>query len=330
MPKTPKQKLKLLYLAKLFWEETDEKHPVSVSDMIAYLAANDIAAERKSVYDDLEQLSLFGLDIVQAGGGRSQRYFLGSRIVEAQEIRLLVDAVQSSRFLTAKKSEELIRRLSRLLSRHEAKEIGHSVFVSGRIKSMNESIYHIVDRLGEAIETDRAVSFQYYDYNEAGERILHRGGHLYQVSPFHLAWNNENYYLIGFDEEPGEIRHFRVDKMKMPAVLPLRRKGKELFRDFDPAKYVKRMFSMYGGREEVVTLFSPKELIGAMIDRFGDPVFRKAAGGAEMSVAVEVSPPFFAFLVSFGGKVKLLGPESVRKEYRSFLKQTLKNEEITE
>ncbi len=325
MAKKPNQKLKLALLAKLFWEQSDEAHPIRTADMIRYLAANGVSAERKSLYDDLEALQLLGMDIVSTGTGRTTGYFLASRLFELYEARLLADAVQSSRFLTAKKSKELIGKIASLLSRHEAKELGHSVFVANRIKSMNESIYINVNLLESAMENDRQIAFQYYDWDSRGKRILRHDGAFYRVSPFHLAWNNENYYLIGFDENRREIRHFRVDKMKSLSEKEEARTGKDSFVDFDPAVYTQRIFSMYGGREETVTIFCRKELVGAMIDRFGEGlVFRQRQDGVEFTVPVEVSPVFFAFLMSFGAKVRLEAPAAVRAEMKTFTEEILK------
>lgn len=327
MPKTPKQKLKLLYLAKMFWEESDEAHPLRIPDMIAYLEANGISAERKSLYDDLEQLQLFGLDLIPCGGGRSAGWFLGSRVIEPHEALLLMEAVGSARFLTPGKSEDLIRRIGSLLSRGQAAEAAKSVSLPGRPKSGNEAIYQTVDRLESAVREDRRISFQYYERDSEGRRVLRRGGHTYRVSPYHLIWDNENYYLIGYDEERGAVRHFRVDRMKIPQLGASPRLGKELFSDFDLARYTRRFFSMYGGREERVTLFCRPDLIGPMLDRFGEVPLRKRPDGVEFTVPVALSPAFYSYLTLFGSGVRIVEPEEVREGFRAYLNEVLSSYE---
>ncbi len=314
MPRAFGQKAKLLTLAKLLTEQTDEDHPMTLAEMQTHLAAAGIRSERKSLYSDLEELQLFGLDIVRVKG-KHTGYFLGERDFELPELRLLVDAVQSSRFLTSRKSAELIRKLQTLTSTHLAKTLSRQVAVAGRIKTMNESIYLTVDALSTAIEQDRAVSFQYFEWNSAGEKVLRRGGERYVASPYLLHWDDENYYLIAVEEASREIRHFRVDKMQGIRQTERSRFGKEIFRDLDPAAYEKKTFGMFGGREERVTLWCREELAGVFFDRFGSNlVTRKREGGFETTLPVMVSPPFLAWLMGFGDKVRVIEPESVRLE----------------
>ncbi|MBP5289093.1 MAG: WYL domain-containing protein, partial [Clostridia bacterium] len=291
MPRTFGQKLKLLTLAKLLSERTDEDHPMTLAQMRTHLARAGINAERKSLYSDLEELQLFGMDIVRVKG-KHTGYFLGERDFELPELRLLVDAVQSSRFLTSKKSAELIRKLQTLTSVHQAKSLSRQVTVAGRIKTMNESIYLNVDALSSAMDQDRAVSFLYFEWNSAGKKVPRRDGGRYVVSPYLLHWDNENYYLIGVEENSGAIRHFRVDKMQSIRQTDRERFGKEAFRDLDAAAYEKKTFGMFGGREESVTLFVREELAGVFFDRFGKLVTRKRDGGFETTVRVMISPPF--------------------------------------
>ena len=323
MPKSPKQKLKLLALAKLFWEESDEEHPLRVPELIERLSAMGIPAERKSLYDDLEQLQLIGLDLVPSGGGRNAGWFLGSRIIEPYEAHLLAGAVESARFLTPSKSEQLLKKIGSLLSRAQAKDLARAVSVQGRLKSANEAIYQTVNQLETAVEEDRRVSFQYYETDSEGRRVLRRGGHIYHVSPYHLIWQNENYYLIGYDEDQNAIRHFRVDRMKTPKPGGSPRLGKETFRDLDLARYTRRFFSMYGGREETVTLFCQTERLGAMLDRFGPVPLRRREGGAEFTVSVALSPTFYSFLASFGTGVRIVAPAEVREEFCAKLAEIL-------
>ncbi len=323
MPKSSRQKQKILYLAKFFLEETDQEHPATMSDILSYLSRAGIEAERKSIYSDLEELSLFGLDIVTLRG-RGGGYFLGERTFQLPEVRMLVDAVQSSRFLTRKKSEELIKKLRSLASRHQSCALSHTVSVAGRIKTMNESIYRNVDAIGSALETNCKIRFRYFEWSPEGEKHLRRDGDYYVVSPYFLIWDNENYYLIAVEEQSGEKRHFRVDKMLSIEKLDCLRQGKELLEDVSPADYENRTFGMYGGQEERVTLWWNENLSGVFYDRFGkEQTVRKADGGFISSHRLMVSPVFYSFLMGFGGDVKILSPKWVQKEFCDLAKKSL-------
>ena len=212
MAKSANQKLKLLYLQKYLLEHSDENHPVTVADMIAYLAGHDISAERKSIYDDLEALRQFGLDIIKTSG-RSTGYFVGERDFELPELKLLVDSVQSSKFITHKKTLSLIKKIESLASVHDAQLLQRQVYVRGRVKSMNESVYYNVDEISAAINADRSIKFKYFEYSVAKERRFRKNGAIYQVSPFALIWDDENYYLLGWDANAEMFKHYRVDKM---------------------------------------------------------------------------------------------------------------------
>ncbi len=310
MAKSSGQKQKILYLAKFFLEETDEDHPASMADILAYLKRAGIEAERKSIYSDLEDLRLFGMDIITLRG-RGGGYFLGDRKFQLPEIRLLVDAVQSSRFLTQKKSEELIGKLRSLTSRHESSAISHNVFVSGRIKTMNESIYRNVDALSFAIEKNKKIRFRYFEWDTSGEKRFRRNGDFYTVSPYFLIWDDENYYLIAIEEESGEKRHFRVDKMMNIERVDDLREGKHLFADTSPADYEKKTFGMFGGKEERVSIWWHESLAGVFYDRFGkDSAVRKEKDGFISSHRIMLSPVFYSFLMGFGDRVRILSPES--------------------
>jgi len=323
MPKSSRQKQKILYLAKFFLEETDEEHPATMSDILAYLSRAGIEAERKSIYADLEELSLFGLDIVTLRG-RGGGYFLGEREFQLPEVRLLVDAVQSSRFLTRKKSEELIKKLRSLASRHQSGMLSHTVSVAGRIKTMNESIYRNVDAIGNAIEGNKKIRFRYFEWSPKGEKRLRRGGDCYVVSPFFLIWDDENYYLIAVEEKSGEKRHFRVDKMLSIEETDSFREGKELLGDLSPADYENRTFGMYGGKEERVSLWWSNRLSGVFYDRFGkDQTVRTSGEGFISSHRLMVSPVFYSFLMGFGGEVKILSPQWVQEEFCDLVRKNL-------
>lgn len=328
MPKSASQKIKILYLLRLFLENTDEEHGLSVKDIERALSESGISVERKTVYDDIETLRLFGLDIEKRQEKREVTYHVVSRDFELPELKLLIDAVQCSKFISEKKSRELIHKLSSLMSRHDALRLSRQVYVANRVKSDNESIYYSVDYIHDAINLDSKISFVYFEWNEKKEKVLRHGGRRYLISPHALTWDDENYYLIGFDGEAGVIKHFRVDKMQKIALVDERRDGRELFVNFDTAIYSKKTFGMYGGEEESITLSCENRFAGVIIDRFGEDVtfIKSDASHFEVHVKVHVSPNFFGWLLSFGTGVRIVSPDSTRESYRAFLHSALNNE----
>ena len=312
MPKGPNQKLKLLYLMRFLLRESDESHPVTLAQMLAELERLGVAAERKSVYDDLEALRLYGLDVVQERG----KYYIGARDFELPELKLLVDSIQSSKFVTEKKTLALIKKLEGLASVHDAQLLERQLYVRGRVKSMNESVYYNVDEISGAISQDRAIRFRYFTVTPDKKREYRRGGAWYTVSPYALIWDDENYYLLAWDETAGELRHYRVDKMAQIDALERPREGKDAFRALDMSQYSQRVFGMFGGQTQRVKLRFADHLAGAVLDRFGRDAMLVRDGEERFTVTQEltVSPPFFAWLFSFGTEAEILAPESVRRE----------------
>jgi len=320
MPKSPNQKLKLLYLMRILLQRTDENHPMTVAEMISALAANDISAERKSIYDDLEALRLFGLDVVQVKG-KNTVYYIGSRDFELPELKLLVDSVQSSKFITEKKTFSLIKKIENLASAYDAQLLQRQVYVRGRVKSMNESVYYNVDEISNAINADKVIRFQYFEYTVKKERRFRKDGELYEVSPFALMWDDENYYLLAWDDDAQMLKHYRVDKMTGISMTDLHRKGKEAFEKIDMSSYSGHVFGMFTGSEEYVKLKFASHLVGAVIDRFGKDImiFPQGEDFFTVSIPVAVSPQFFAWVFGFGGEVEILSPTSVRDEMKNRL-----------
>ena len=316
MAKSPNQKTKLLHLARML--------PLTVAQIIEALAREDIKAERKSIYDDLEALRLFGLD-VQCRKGKTPGWFIGSREFELPELKLLMDAVQSSRFITQKKSDALIRKLESLASIHQAGQLQRQVYVSGRIKVMNESIYYNVDKLHTAIAAQKAITFKYFDYDIARQKVFRREGKRYVVSPYGLIWNNENYYLVAFDHANRDMRHYRVDKMTEIAVTCLSREGKEQYPDFQLAQYGQKHFGMYSGPEWKVTLRGRRDKAGLVWDRFGQDVILVPDGEDHFTVTlpVVISPQFFGWLMGLDGSLTLTAPKEAVQAYRQKLSAAL-------
>ena len=320
MARSANQKLKLLYLCRILMEQTDEDHPLSVQELIAQLAQYDIQAERKSIYDDLEALRLFGLDI-QCRRGKTPGWFVGERDFELPEVKLLMDAVQSSRFITQKKSDVLIRKLESLASMHQAGQLQRQVYVSGRIKVMNESIYYNVDKLHTAIAGQKAITFRYFDYDIHRQKVFRQEGGRYIVSPYGLIWNSENYYLVAFDHAHQEMRHYRVDKMTDIVVTGLPREGRKQYPDFQLAQYGQKHFGMYSGREITVTLRGRREKAGLVWDRFGQDVILVPDGEEHFTVTIPVvmSPQFFGWLMGLDGSLTLVAPAEAVRAYRDKL-----------
>lgn len=307
------QKLKMLYLAKIFSEETDDMHPLTMPEIISMLASYGVNADRKTLYMDFEELRHFGMDIIAEKEGRSMNYYLGSRDFELPELKLLVDSVQSAKFITDKKSNELIKKLESLVSRYEAKQLNRQVVISGRIKAMNESIYYNVDKLHEAIGSDRQIRFLYYQWNVKKEMELRKNGAEYHISPWGLMWDDENYYLVGYDSEDAKIKHYRVDKMLRIDVTDDKREGKEAFKQFDMPKYTKSLFGMFSGEQIPVTLMVRNDLVGVILDRFGKDiiVIPYDDDHFKTTVNVAVSPQFFGWIMSFGTGMKIISPDNV-------------------
>ena len=313
MPKSSNQKLKLIYLMKIFLERTDETHSITMPEIIDALAAYDISAERKSLYNDIENLRVYGLDVIGTQEDRTYSYHIGNRQFELAELKLLVDSVQSAKFITAKKSNELIKKIEGLASKYEASQLHRQVFVAGRVKTMNESIYYNVDRIHTAIAENSRITFQYFQWNVDKKMELRHDGALYEVSPWSLSWDDENYYLIAYDSNEGIIKHFRVDKMLYIKSNGKGREGLQAFKSFDMAAYARKMFGMYGGKEEWVHIECDNSFAGVMIDRFGKDVsmIRLDDKHFVVNVEVAVSRQFLAWIIGLGEGVTLAGPQNV-------------------
>ncbi len=323
MAKGPNQKLKLLWLLYILHRETDQEHPLTLEQIQQMLSTHGIEAERKSLYDDLEQLRVYGTDILTVRD-RTVRYYMASRDFDIPELRLLVDAVQSSRFITARKSRELIGKLENLCSRHQAVRLQRQLLITGRIKTMNESIYYNVDALQEAIADNRQVTFASFEWTADKERRLRRDGERYCVSPWALTWDDENYYLIAYEGAASGIRHYRVDRMLHIEVTDTPREGEAAFNALDTSVYARKTFQMFSGQEVPVSLRCAGWMAGVILDRFGGDVMMYPDGdGFRVRVPVAVSPLFFAWLSGFGADVKVMDPPWVAEEYRRHLQSIL-------
>ena len=307
------QKLRLLYLMRILLAQTDETHMLSLSELISKLAELGVSVERKTVYDDIETLRCFGLDIIMEKS-KSYGYYIAGRDFELPELKLLADAVQSSKFITEKKSMELIRKLEGLTSVYDAGKLQRQVFIHNRVKSMNESIYYNVDALNEAITEGTKISFRYFNYSIQKERIFRKAGASYIVSPAALSWNDENYYLIAHSADREGLTHFRVDRMS--DVRKLDEKRDPIVNSFDLAGYSRKVFGMFGGDEVDVRLRLNNQLAGAVIDRFGKDTIIVADGEQHfiVNVRVALSPVFYGWLFQFGELCEVLAPKNLKQE----------------
>lgn len=330
MPKLRNQKLRALYLMKLLVGKTDEEHQMTIAQMAASLKQLGIPASRKTLYGDLEDLRDFGIDIVSRRS-KTTSYFVANRMFELPELKLLADAVASSKFLTEKKSAHLIRKIENLASEPEARTLERQVFVRGRIKTQNEQVYYNVDAVHQAIAADRPVSFRYFEFDFDRNAPSHwskhfrRNGRPYTAYPYALTWDNENYYMVAYYEKYGGLSNFRVDKMEQIEILGPEAMKKPDGLHFDAAEYAKKLFGMYSGKEERVTLRFDDSLIGVVLDRFGlDAAIRPADdGGFFVTAEVVVSPKLLSWIFEYGGRVKIVEPQSLIGELRRMAEESL-------
>ncbi len=309
-------------------EKTDENHGLTINEIKDELESYGIKAERKSLYDDIEILQSFGLDICTVRTN-TVKYYIGNRDFQIPELKLLVDAIQSSKFITRKKSLELIEKLGHLVSENESSQLRREVYVTNRVKTVNEHIYYNVDKIHNAISENKKISFQYFKWEldtTNGNKIVktaRKNGEAYRVSPWALCWDDENYYLIAYDSEAEIIKHYRVDKMERIRLLKDERDGSELYKGFNPARYAKSVFSMFGGEECEVKLLVDNNFIGVIVDRFGSDLFivKHDEHSFTVNVNVMLSPQFYAWVFGLGGGVRILAPERAILEFKDKISQ---------
>lgn len=325
MPKSYGNKLRLLYVLDILRKKSDVEHPVSVPDILVELDKLGISVERKAVYDDIEALREFGYEIEQKRG-KNAGYYIESRDFELSELKLLVDAVQSSKFISADRSRELIAKLTALAGAEDAKQLERQVFVANRVKTSDAAALANIDAIHSAIARNRRVEFYYTDWAvdfAGGERFVReRRGERRSVSPVALVWDDENYYLVAYSSEHGARRHYRVDKMERVEVGSSPRDPKGEYTSFDPGAYSRQMFGMFRGESRRVQLRFRNDFAGVAVDRLGreaqvSPGDRE--GWFNLSCEVGVSPQFFAWIVGLEGGAELLGPKGVRDEFRKFI-----------
>ncbi len=320
--RSPSQRLKILYLYKILTEYTDEEHGLTMPEIITKLENFGISAARKALYEDIEALRLYGLDIVD-GRGRNADYRVVSREFELPELKLLADAVSSSKFLTEKKSKQLIDKIGSLCSTHEARQLRRQVFVSGRIKAMNEALYLSIDAINRAISEGRKLSFRYFEYDINKHRKYRDS--LRICSPYQLAWDDGKYYLIAYHDKREAITNFRVDRMESVTVLD--EQALPLPRDFVMSDYIGSSFSMFAGESVEVKLKLENHLVNVVMDRFGKQTKIVPYDSEHFTIIVKVKAeaPFFGWVFQFGGSVSILSPEPIVEKYRRMLEDALQD-----
>ena len=322
MPKSDNQKLKIFYILDYLEAHSNEKHPIRASELISMLDRNyNIRCDRKTVYSDVAALQDYGIDIVSVPG-KNGGYYIASRNFELPELKLLIDAVQSSRYLTEKKSKELIEKLCSQCNEQDAKLMRRTVLVSGRVKSMNETIYYNVDAIQEAIAQNKQVAFRYFDWDFGGKRKYREKEYL--ASPYGLCQDHENCYLLAFSERHG-ITSYRVDRMTDIHLTETARipcpelTGKALH------EHAKRLFQMFSGDAVDVKMRFHKSLLNVVIDRFGKDTMLIPDGDEHFNftVKVAVSPMFLSWVIGFGRKAKILHPQSVIDKCKAMCREAM-------
>ena len=322
MPKGTNQKLKLYYLSRIMLNQTDEEHMITMPEIRKALETYGVTADRKSLYDDMEALRILGVDVIGEKVGRDYFYHVGGKHFEIAELKLLVDAIQSSKSISEKKSNELIKKLTAMASKYEAEQLKRQVVVQGRVKTMNESIYYFIDDLHKAIAENKQIRFEYMKWN-LEKKLERRREEPYVVSPWALTWDDENYYLIAYEEAADTIKHFRVDKMKSITLLEEKRTGLDRFKEFDLARYAKMNFGMFAGEPVKVKLAFSNDKVGILLDRFGRDIHihpAKQEGWSETYVEVALSDQFLGWIFALGTGVKILSPSEVAERFKNELK----------
>lgn len=331
------QKLKLLYLAKIFQEETDGKAGLTMPQIIEHLREYGISAERKALYRDIKALREFGMDI-QRYNRSPMQYALANREFSQPELLLLVDAVQSSRFLDIEKSRELIDSIRTLASKRQRETLSKRMHVEGRIKMQNESVFYNVDIVQEAIQAHRRVSFHYFKYDVEKKKVRQHGGDRYLETPVELIYSDGYYYLVTYNDKHDGFTNYRVDRMTEVMVSDEPATRNERIASFDPEAYTAQAFSMFNGEPKTISLIVDGEVMSSIVDRFGSDVESHALDGSHARVyaRVKISDVFYGWLAQFGTKVRVEKPRSVVQGYTEYLQRIVSAyrqggaEEVTE
>lgn len=317
-------KERLLYILRLLQQQTDEEHHLSTAEIVAHFTARGIPTDRKTVKADIDTMIACGFNIVPVKGTQT-RYFYADYWFELPELKLLVDAVEASKLITARKSEELVKKLISMAgaNKNSAEELERHLYTTGRVKPENENVYYVVDAIYRAIRLEKKIAFLYYEYNANKERIPRHGSDPYIFSPYAMLYNEDKYYVLGHSEEREKIVTFRVDRMGIPELLeePIQPRPD----GFNPVDYTVNVFNMFDGETVTVKLLCANHLMNYVIDRFGDEVRTYIVDERHFSAEVEVSvsQTFFAWIFQFAGDMQIIEPDTVNAEYRRMLENAI-------
>ncbi len=323
----PKKKSTVLYLSKILYEKTDEEHGISRKEIEDIMQTEyGITFDRRTFYDDIDLLTDYGMDIIKYKDGRDYKYQLISREFELAELKVLVDSIQASRFITRKKSEELIKKIEGLTSIYCAGQLDRQIYVADKIKAANEMILINIDQIHLAINQDKKITYKYFDWNSDKKKVFRHENKTYKVSPWAMIWDSQNYYLIAFDEDAGKLKHYRVDKMLNLEICDETRAGEQEFSDFNVAEYSEKLFAMFDGTEEKVTLQADESMVSILFDRFGMniPIKKLGDGRIETTVDVLISDHFITWVLALGNSVKITAPDNVVGRVRVLLAERTK------
>lgn len=318
-------KMRILCLLQILMEQTDEEHILNAVELVSILKNKyALEADRRTIYSEVAALEEFGFDIVQVKG-KNPGYYIGSREFELAEVKLLVDAVQSSKFISEKKSSELIKKLEKLCSDEQARQLNPQIVIANRPKTKNETILYNVDQIHTAIYRDKKVSFQYTEWIAPRTQRLRKDGAEYRISPLWMLPDDDCYYMIGYDSEAKKIKYYRVDRMKHMEITEEERDGKEYLETFDLASFEKKTFGMYSGKDTEVVLRCTNKITSVVMDQFGTDAWIVPLDEDyfKIKTVVTVSGQFFGWLTGLGNHVMIMEPESVKQEYRQYLQSIL-------
>ncbi len=307
--------IRVIELLRYFYEQTDENHPTTVSDIISYLKGKEIQTVRQTVYADINALVAAGFDIVVVKSTQNQ-YFMGSRLFEYPELKMLTDAVASSKIISAKKSEELVQKLCRMAGVHQAEQLRQLASLSSRVKPDNEQVYYIIDAIQNAILENRQIQFQYYEYTPEKKRVLKHSGYRYRLDPYALEWKNDHYYLIGFSHKHQRVAHFRVDRLSGVDILPSAFMPQT---DFDVADYTNKMIDMFAADHTVsVELLCENKLMKTIIDHYGEtvPICKYDEGHFIAKIEINPSGTFYGWIFKFMGEIQIIAPQECAEEMK--------------
>lgn len=307
--------IRILEVLRFLYQKTDEEHPATVTDMIAALKERGISTVRQTLYADLDAILAAGIDLVIVKSTQNL-YFIGSRIFEYPELKMLADAVASSKIISAKKSEELVQKLGRLTSEQQAEQLRKLASLSYRVKPHNEKVYYMIDSIQTAILDRHQIQFQYYEYTPKKQKVLKHNGYRYILDPYALEWKNDHYYVIGYSHKHQRMAHFRVDRLVGVEILGI---SFECPIDFDTATYTNKMVDMFAAEHPVhVELLCANELMRVMIDHYGESIPIFPYDNDHFTAMIEVSPSetFYGWVFKFKGNIKILSPQKCNDEMR--------------